>query len=74
MNPEAQARLDEILANEPAALTEGDTEFLKARRDYLTDEQKAAYGLSDASSSGEVEQSRARKGRKASAESEQPEA
>lgn len=45
MNPEAQAKLDELLAQEPAALTEEDIAFLNARRSYLTDDQVKEYGL-----------------------------
>jgi hypothetical protein len=48
MNPEAQAKLDELLALEPAALTEEDRAFLMARRSYLTEEQRKAYGLTEA--------------------------
>jgi hypothetical protein len=77
MNDEARAELDRILALEPAALTESDRAVLQARRDYLTEEQQNVYGVSDESSSetvsGESEQPRARRGRKAS-DSEQPEA
>jgi len=47
MNPEAQAKLDELLALEPAALTEEDRAFLAARRSYLTEEQREAYGVSE---------------------------
>lgn len=50
MNPEAQAKLDELLALEPAALTEEDLGFLAARRSYLTEEQRKAYGLTVESS------------------------
>lgn len=70
MNQEAQAELDRILALEPAALTDADKAFLAARRDYLTEEQKAVYGLSeapaavDSSTSAEAEAPRARRGRK----------
>ena len=35
--------LDEILAQEPAALTDADKAFLRARRSYLTEEQRAVY-------------------------------
>lgn len=74
MNDEARAELDRILALEPAALSDADKAFLAARRDYLTEEQKAVYGLLDDASADESdEQPRARKGRKAS-DSEQSEA
>ncbi|HEX8196347.1 MAG TPA: hypothetical protein VF571_09180 [Pyrinomonadaceae bacterium] len=41
MNKEAQDRFNELLKMDPNALTGADIEFLKARRDYLTEEQKA---------------------------------
>jgi hypothetical protein len=40
MNPEARARLEELLATEPNSLTEPDIEFLRARSSYLSEEQK----------------------------------
>lgn len=40
MNKDAKERLDELLKTDPNALTGSDIEFLKARSDYLTDEQK----------------------------------
>jgi hypothetical protein len=43
MDEQSKATLDAILANEPAALTEADIAFLRARRSYLTEEQKAVY-------------------------------
>lgn len=43
MNPEAQAEYDRIVSIEPAALSEAEAGFLRARRDYLTEEQKAVY-------------------------------
>ncbi|HKF48313.1 MAG TPA: hypothetical protein VKB38_13205 [Terracidiphilus sp.] len=36
-------RLAEILKKEPAALTPGDIEFLRARRSYLDDQQLSLY-------------------------------
>lgn len=78
MNQEAREHLDSILALEPEALTEAQTEFLKARRDYLTEEQKERYGLTEATeraeetsadvedtSTEEAEAPRARRGRRA---------
>lgn len=41
MNKEALDRFNELLKIDPNALTSADIEFLKARRDYLTEEQKA---------------------------------
>jgi len=38
-----QERLAEILKKEPAALTPGDIEFLRARRSYLNPEQAKLY-------------------------------
>jgi hypothetical protein len=43
MNPEARAKLDEIVKKDLASLTVGDIEFLQARRSYLTPEQTIAY-------------------------------
>lgn len=43
MDAESQKTLDEILAKEPAALTDADKEFLKARRSYLNEEQRVVY-------------------------------
>jgi hypothetical protein len=48
MNQEARAELDRILSLEPAALTDADRAFLSARRDYLSEDQKAVYGVSEA--------------------------
>jgi benzoyl-CoA reductase/2-hydroxyglutaryl-CoA dehydratase subunit BcrC/BadD/HgdB len=42
MNKEARERLDDLLKTDPNALTGADIEFLQARSEYLTDEQKAA--------------------------------
>jgi hypothetical protein len=43
MDEQSQAKLDEILKKEQAALTEGDKDFLRAREAYLSDSQKATY-------------------------------
>jgi hypothetical protein len=43
MNPEAREELDRILAIEPAALSESEIGFLRARRSYLTKEQTEVY-------------------------------
>lgn len=43
MNEEARAELDRIVAIEPAALTDSDRAFLSARRDYLSEDQKATF-------------------------------
>lgn len=43
MDSKSQERLDEILAKEPAALTEADGVFLRARASYLTSDQKAKF-------------------------------
>ena len=43
MNPEAQKKLNEILAKDISSLTSGDIIFLQARRDYLTDIQREKY-------------------------------
>jgi hypothetical protein len=38
-----QEKLNEILMKEPAALTPGDIEFLRARRSYLNADQLSQY-------------------------------
>lgn len=43
MDDTSKKKLDEITAKEPAALTEGDIVFLKARRSYLTADQLTRY-------------------------------
>ncbi len=43
MDDTSKATLDEILAKEPAALTDADKDFLRARRSYLNGEQQAVY-------------------------------
>ena len=43
MDKDSQAEFDRIVAIEPAALSEGDQAFLKARRDYLTAEQAEIF-------------------------------
>lgn len=43
MNPEAQAELNRILGLDPNELSEYEAGFLRARRDYLSEEQKAVY-------------------------------
>ena len=79
MDEQSKATLDAILATEPAALTDADKDFLRARRSYLSEEQKAVYAdvLADqpqaeasVSAESEAEQPAPRRGRRASAESE----
>lgn len=43
MDDKSKEMLDEILAKEPAALTDSDKAFLRARRSYLNGEQQAVY-------------------------------
>lgn len=43
MNQEAQDYLKTLLAQEPAAFTPTQVEWLQARRDYLSDDQKKKY-------------------------------
>lgn len=43
MDQESQKMLDQILAKEPAALTDEDKAFLRARSSYLNEEQQAVY-------------------------------
>jgi hypothetical protein len=38
-----ESQLSAILAKEPTGLTEADAAFLRARRDYLTEEQQITY-------------------------------
>lgn len=76
MDAQSKAMLDEILAQEPAALTDADKAFLRARCSYLSEEQKAVYAeaLADQTEIDEptpeepeaAEQPQARKGRKVS--------
>ena len=81
MDAQSKAMLDEILAQEPAALTDADKAFLRARRSYLTEEHRHVYAealeqpeaeqADEASKESEaVEQPRTRRGRKTSEESE----
>lgn len=41
----SRARIEHLLGIEPAAISQGDREFLWGRRDYLTAEQRADYGV-----------------------------
>jgi len=73
MDEQARKTLDEILAKEPAALTDEDKGFMRARRSYLTEEQKAVFAevLAEASAdevSEDAEAAKPRKGRKPSDE------
>lgn len=43
MDPKSKEMLDEILAKEPAALTDSDKGFLRSRRSYLNEEQRTVY-------------------------------
>lgn len=43
MNDTAQKKLDELVAKDPNALTDGDKVFLNARKSYLTDEQVKSH-------------------------------
>jgi len=43
MNPEAQEYLNKIIAKELPELTKDNISFLRARRDYLTEEQKEKF-------------------------------
>ena len=77
MDQASREMLDEILAKQPAALTDADKDFLRARRSYLGEEQRHVYAevLSEqpeasASEESEAEQPKVRRGRKSSEESE----
>ncbi len=43
MDKQSQKRFDELVAREPAALTEADIFFLRARASYLNEDQKAKF-------------------------------
>lgn len=43
MDEQSQKVFDEIVAKEPNALTEADIGFLKARRSYLSEEQRSKF-------------------------------
>lgn len=45
MDQQSKERLDEILRKEPAALTAGDLDFLKARISYLSESDIQRYKL-----------------------------
>lgn len=47
LNASAQNMLREILKKEPAAIVDEERGFLKGRRDYLTAEQRADYGVDE---------------------------
>jgi len=81
MDEQSEVMLKEILSQEPAALTDADKAFLRARRSYLSEEQKAVYAevlaeqpeaeQADETASEEseaTEQPRTRRGRRASTE------
>jgi hypothetical protein len=82
MDEQSKKMLDEILAQEPAALTDSDKAFLRARSSYLNEEQRSVYaevlaeGQESVSSeqtseeSEAAEQPRTRRGRRTSEESE----
>jgi len=57
MNPEAQKKLNEILAKDLSSLTTNDIIFLKARRGYLTPEQKEKYLGGSTSTGGDTQPS-----------------
>ena len=43
MDQLSQEKLAEIVAKEPASLTDSDIEFLRARRSYLSEEHRAVF-------------------------------
>ncbi len=43
MDQESQKRFDEVTSKEPAALTEADIVFLRARSSYLSRDQREVY-------------------------------
>jgi hypothetical protein len=56
MDVESQAKFDEIVKKDPAALAPGEIDFLRARRSYLNEEQRATFasvlGVQDESATG----------------------
>lgn len=64
MDEQSKATLDAILAQEPAALSESDKGFLRARRSYLTEHQMSVFAevLADGETSEKAEKSK--KGKK----------
>lgn len=58
--------LDSIVVKEPVALSEADKEFLRARSSYLTENQKEKFA--DILAPEDIDQPRARRGRKTSTE------
>lgn len=72
MDEQSRKVLDEILVKEPAALTEADKEFLRARSSYLSEEHKSVFAevLGEAPASEDAEAAKPRKGRKASDEAQ----
>lgn len=57
MNPEAKAKLDEILENGASSVTDEDRVFLHARRSYLTKEQREEFGITEDAPSPQPEDS-----------------
>jgi hypothetical protein len=57
MDPVSAERLAAITAKEPAALTEEDIGFMRARRSYLTSDQREVFAdqLSDESAPAEID-------------------
>lgn len=43
MDEQSKATLDQIVVKEPAALSESEIAFLRARRSYLTEHQKSVF-------------------------------
>jgi hypothetical protein len=47
MNKEEQAYFESVVVKHPSALTEADKDYLRARADLLTEEQKEVMGLNE---------------------------
>ncbi len=47
MDSTSRETLDRILATDPNAISDADRDFLFARRSYLTEEQRSAFGISE---------------------------
>lgn len=54
MDKASRERLEAIMAVDPNAVTDGDRAFLNARRDYLTADQRADYGITGEAGTAEA--------------------
>lgn len=56
LNREAREKLETLLKTEPSSLTQADIDFLKARADYLSDDQKKMLKEFDTAKKEEVKE------------------